>query len=916
MASSRILRAAAVLAMAWLCSTALAEPTQVQYLSGVDKDNTVPWDFFCTAGQNSGTWTSIAVPSCWELQGFGTYAYGKDDTNQPVEQGKYRHQFTVPGDWSAKRVFLVFEGSMTDTEVMVNGQSAGPKHQGSFYRFRYDVSKLLKYGAENLLEATVSKLSSDESVNRAERQSDYWLFGGIYRPVYLEAFPQEFIDRVAINAKADGSFAMDVYAQGVAQADRIEAQIKTLDGKAVGEVMKADLKAGQEQAKLSGKFDGVQTWTAETPNLYQVQVQLKRGDVVAHEMTRRFGFRTIDVRPGDGIYVNGVRVLLKGCCRHSFWPDSGRTLSRKLSEMDVALMKEMNMNAVRMSHYPPDQHFLDVCDEQGLYVLDELGGWQKAYGTEVGKKLVAEMVPRDVNHPSILFWDNGNEGGWNTALDGEFGKYDPQKRNVLHPWGPFGDVNTKHYPTYAQLQKLLEGPMLVMPTEFLHGLFDGGAGAGLWDYWEAIRNSKVGAGGFIWAFLDEGVKRTDRNGEIDVVGNRAPDGILGPYRQKEGSFYTIKRLWSPAVIEPSQPLDGTFTVENRYNFTLLDRCKIQWELRQFRKPGDASAGFIIGEHGEAKLPPTAPGQKGQIKLDLPADWKSADALAVEVFDPNGKELWTWVFPTFDGKKLTAELVKATGPAASAQEDAESFTLQGGDTTVRISKASGELVSVNRGGQSFSFINGPRLAAGEAKVAKVEQRQDGVDSVVQVTYSGNMRSVTWRMMPGGWLKLDCEYELAGDFPFMGVNFDYPEAKLKKMKWLGVGPYRVWKNRMQGGTVGVWENAYNDTLTGEKSWIYPEFRGYFANVRWVRFATDEGPITAVIDTDNLFVRVLTHPTEKLAMKAVAPFPAGDISFLHAIPAIGNKFQAAKDVGPQSQLNQANGVYRAAVYFRFGS
>jgi hypothetical protein len=163
---------------------------------------------------------------------------------------------------------------------------------------------------------------------------------------------------------------------------------------------------------------------------------------------QRFGFRTVELRLHDGIYVNGKKAMLKGVCRHSEWPESGRTLSKAISIMDVNLMKDMNMNAVRMSHYPPDQHFLDVCDSLGLFVLDELTGWQNKYDTAVGKKLVKEMVVRDVNHPAIIIWDNGNEGGWNTALDDQFKLYDPQNRVILHPWAKFNGTDTRHYPDY------------------------------------------------------------------------------------------------------------------------------------------------------------------------------------------------------------------------------------------------------------------------------------------------------------------------------------------------------------------------------------------------------------------------------------------------------------------------------------
>src|SRR5439155_3362896 len=163
--------------------------------------------------------SNIAVPSNWELRGFGTLNYHKDLTNAWDERGLYEREFKVPASWKDRRVLLIFEGAMTDTSAKVNGQPVGPTHQGGFYRFKYEVTKLVKFGATNKLEVTVAKHSANESVNKAERLADYWVFGGIYRPVYLEVVPQQFIERVAIDAKADGSFSVEVHLSGVTDSD-------------------------------------------------------------------------------------------------------------------------------------------------------------------------------------------------------------------------------------------------------------------------------------------------------------------------------------------------------------------------------------------------------------------------------------------------------------------------------------------------------------------------------------------------------------------------------------------------------------------------------------------------------------------------------------------------------------------------
>ncbi|HET6995110.1 MAG TPA: glycoside hydrolase family 2, partial [Chitinophagaceae bacterium] len=184
-----------LLLAALLC---FSQQKQIQYLSGTDASHTAAWDFYCTGGRNSGVWTRIQVPSCWEQQGFGNYNYGRDyKTNGKNsrfydEKGMYRYQFKVPASWKNKVVNIVFEGSMTDTEVKINGKSAGPIHQGAFYQFKYEISALLYFDKPNTLEVTVSKMSADASVNNAERLADYWVFGGIFRPVYLECMPQQY----------------------------------------------------------------------------------------------------------------------------------------------------------------------------------------------------------------------------------------------------------------------------------------------------------------------------------------------------------------------------------------------------------------------------------------------------------------------------------------------------------------------------------------------------------------------------------------------------------------------------------------------------------------------------------------------------------------------------------------------------
>ncbi|MCJ7623232.1 MAG: hypothetical protein MUO76_06995, partial [Anaerolineaceae bacterium] len=530
---------------------------------------------------------------------------------------------------------MVFEGSMTDTEVKINGKSAGDIHQGAFYRFKYDITDLLNFDASNLLEVTVSKESSNESINRAERKSDYWVFGGIFRPVYLEAVPQQFIDHVAIDAKADGSFYIDVFLGGAGKGAIVKAQLQTMEGKPFGSLLSSAL--GPDKTVVKGSFSNPKLWNPEFPNMYQVVVTLNDGKKVIHQLTQKFGFRTVELKEGDGIYVNGQKIMFKGVCRHTFWPSSGRTSSKQLAIDDVNLMKDMNMNAVRMSHYPPDQYFLDVCDSLGLFVLDELAGWQAFYDTPTAQRLVKELVVRDVNHPSIVLWDNGNEGGFNKEVRGDYALYDPQKRTVIEPWAIVNGTNTKHYPGYQYVENALtKGKEIYFPTEYLHGLYDGGHGAGLDDQWNLMLSKPLSAGAFLWVFADEGVERRDLNDSIDTDGNRGPDGILGPYHEKEGSFYTVKEIWSPVyfkekIIAPD--FNGKFSVENRYFYTNLNRCKYSFELVKYSNSFPDSEAEKKG--GDITSPDIAVGKTGYLNINLPADWRSYDVLYVTATDQYG-----------------------------------------------------------------------------------------------------------------------------------------------------------------------------------------------------------------------------------------------------------------------------------------
>ncbi len=917
-----------LLLMAMFTDSLSAMETEKVFLSGKDRLTTVDWQFKVSGGRKCCEWTTIPVPSNWEMQGFGTHRYYSDWTEEPAadKTASYKTNFLVPADWQGMDVDIVFGGVMTDTEVEINGQRVGEIHQGGFYQFKYNISEFLQYGKKNDLQIEVSRFSENRSVNLAERRADYWMFSGIYRPVWLEIKPKEHIEQVSLNANHLGDLHAVVALDGINSANSVSAQLYSMNGKKIGRKFSAKISDNLDQVILDKQFKNIEPWSAEDPVRYRLEILLKSRSKVIHKVEEVIGFRTIDLRPSDGLYVNNKKVTLKGVNRHSFWPDSGRTTSEAISRLDVELIKSMNMNAVRVAHAPPDQHFLAMTDELGLYVINELGGWQDAYDEGVGRKLVTEMIARDHNHPSIIMWANGNEGGWNPKLDSDFKTLDIQKRPVIHPWAVFGGIDASHYETVdCCISTLFGGEELFMPTEFLHGLYDGGAGAGLDDWWKKMEAHPLSVGGFIWAFADEGIVRADRNGQIDAAGNSAPDGILGPYREKEGSYYAIREIWSPVYFPLSErttlpdTFNGVFNVRNRYDFTNLSEVSLKWELRQYPIRGGVTGPSDVTFSGHTAIGDIAPGLSGTVRLDLPKGWQTNDVLALSAYNPSGKLIHTWSWTLSGNKQFAYKFQSGVQEPATLEESDATFEFKNGDLSVVIDKKTGQLLNVSKGKSRSSLANGPILIGGEGTLKSVEVLDQNHLPSVKFSYSGELRKIQWQLKENGWLQLNYAYSLppSTQVENLGISFDYPESKVKGVSWIGRGPYRVWKNRLKGMTHGYWKSIANDTVTGQ-SWDYPEFKGFFKDVSWASFETDELNMSFLIPDQRTYLRVFTPTEASNPMKTSVNFPAGNISFMQAIPPIGSKFHEAKEHGLQGYPSVSRRLgqwYEGSLFIRFG-
>ncbi len=904
----------------------------------------VQWDFFCSDGHNSGKWTKIGVPSCWELQGFGTYQYGMRFYGKATpegianETGKYKHEFTLPKEWNGRQIQLVFEAAFTEIRVQINGRKAGSgTYQGGFTRHTIDVSDRVFFGQKkNRLEVEVLKESTNPQVNLAERRADYWNFGGIWRPVFIISKPAKNIQRVAIDAKGDGHFMADVFLNRAVPNSSVSVDI--VDAKGTKVAKEQTFPVASDQAKVDFNTKGIKAWNAEQPHLYTAVFTLKdtQGKTL-HVERQKFGFRTIEYRhqyagdKEDGLFINGQKVIVKGVNRHSFRPETGRTLSKQKNIEDVLLIKSMNMNAVRLSHYPADPEFLDACDSLGLYVECEQPGWHWAHETITGSKIVEEMVLRDVNHPSIIFWSNGNEGGFNYELEEFFTKNDPQKRVVLYPWANRNGFETKHYRSWGETSEYMRQKEIFMPTEFLHGLYDGGHGAGLRNYWRLMMSNPRCAGGFLWDLMDQGVVRTDQNGIIDCVGNFGADGIVGPHMEKEGSFYTIREVWSP--VQWKYLDSGKITIENCYNFINLKDCKFTYKLLQMPEYGKTDVKVI--KEGKFESPDAAPGQR--VQLALPRNYLEADAIQLTAIDPNGQEIFTWSYKfRMRVGNLNRKALRENTQQYTYTEDGDQLLVKNDNRQYTFSKKTGMLMGVSVDGKKISFSNGPRFVAAKRsdrsddgfynhddkqaekkKTQYTEYADQGAfagftlsDSTLVANYQhGSLEKVTWRFLQDGGAYMDVDYYFNGVVDLFGVCFDYPEQMVKRKTWVGKGPYRVWQNRMEGPQYGLWSNDYNDPIPGE-TFEYPEFKGYFSNVSWMKLKTTEGQLG--IEGINLKVGVYTPRDGRDHI--LYTLPETGIAILRAIPAVRNKVNTTDLNGPSAQPYWSKGKGNINAILRF--
>ena len=571
-----------------------------------------PVDFY-RVGYDDGAWEDFPVPGLFELNGHGDriyknigYAWATTFDNNPPYigetqnyTGSYRREFTLPADWKGQQILFHVGSATSNLKVWVNGKYVGYS-EDSKVAAEFDITKYVKSG-KNLIAMQVMRWCDGSYLE----DQDFWRFTGIAREVYLFARPKTHVEDVVIRQDYEdgkGLLSVDVKAP---KGLTIEATLHDASGNVVG-------------MGLQLIVDNVKPWTAETPNLYTLYIYSKKGGKVQDVICQRVGFRHVEIKDGQ-LLVNGQPILIKGADRHELDPDGGYLVSVDRMKQDIRIMKQLNINAVRTSHYPDDPRWYDLCDEAGLYLVAEAN--LESHGMGYGKGTLAKREDFSLmhmernqgnvltlrNHPSIIIWSMGNEAGYGPNFERVYDwikGVDTSRPVQYEQAGQQGktDIFCPMYYGYEDCVKYSKGdnPRPLIQCEYAHAM--GNSMGGFKEYWDIIRQYPKYQGGFIWDFVDQGLrdKSAITGKEIFTYGGdygRYPasdhnfncNGIIAPDRRLNPHAYEVGYYYQSAWLTDKGLEDGRFEVYNENFFKSLDDVELVWKVKKHGGKVDVSS---------------------------------------------------------------------------------------------------------------------------------------------------------------------------------------------------------------------------------------------------------------------------------------------------------------------------------------
>lgn len=915
---------------------------------------------FYETGFDATSWDMIDVPSNWELNGYGTAIYTNipypfkvnppfiDHKDNPV--GSYITDFTVPETWNGQRIILHFGGSSSATYVWVNGREVGYS-EDSFLPFAFDVTDFINRNGKNKLAVKVLRWSDGSYLE----DQDHWRLSGIQRDVYLESVPtayiSDFFAKPELNDSLDrGTIRVIARTSGLnrdnAKGWQLKIQLYDANNqpvlqnpvaKTVSENLGHELGYGNNQGgfpdiHIKATIDKPSLWSAEYPNLYTFTISLEdSAGRVAEVRSCKVGFRSVSWG-SFGLRINGKKVLLQGANRHEHDQHNGKVVSEETMKKDIFLMKQHNFNAVRTSHYPNMERWYELCDEYGLYVMDEanlethaLGSylsqhpdWHNAY-MERGVR----MVERDKNHPSIISWSLGNESGSganHAAMAGWIKAYDPSRFVHYEGAQAFGgetkdpfyvDVYSRMYAPIPDIIKLAtnEDTRPVVYCEYAHAM--GNSSGNLFKFWDAFYKYPRLIGGFVWDWVDQGIvmKSADGktfwgyggdHGEPIHDGNFCLNGVVLPDRGIKPATLEFKKVMQNITTEMLDAETGKIKVTNRYSFTNLDEFNVIWSILENGK---------VIQRGHQGLKSLSPGDDVEVSLPLKKFNRKEDAeyfMMVE-YALNQAKPWApaghvaaWEQLPVAGSAPLAFKSPKGASAITADEDNESIRVSAKTLACQFDKQTGFLTSLRYNNTEYlkspltpnfwrAVTDNDRLC-GTAKEMAIWE--DAVDNMKlqelkkeEQTDKSVLVSASYQLEGIGQLRI--AYKISGDrievSPALTIDQDVPgpmrigmmthvPSRLDVMRWYGRGPHGNYIDRKASAAVGLFTSSVTRDF-----FLYPQPQesGNKTDVRWASLTDGKGQGLRISGPQLLSINALPHSQDDLIKAAhTHELPPSDI------------------------------------------
>ena len=839
---------------------------------------------FWALNYDDSQWEDFPVPGLFELNGHGDriyknvgYAWCTTFESDPPYigetenyTGSYRKEFVLPDNWNGQQVLFHVGSATSNLKVWVNGKYVGYS-EDSKVAAEFDITKYLKKG-KNLIAMQVMRWCDGSYLE----DQDFWRFTGIAREVYLYARPKTYIAdyRVMQNWDMETNRPEIAYWIDVKNGSgaSLEVSLEDKDGRVIFKHDGHKLPYYLHEHFLLDEKD-VKPWTAETPNLYSLIITLKKKDQVLQVVKQKMGFRNVAIKNGQ-LLVNGQPILIKGADRHELDPDGGYIVSVERMKQDIQIMKQLNINAVRTSHYPDDPRWYELCDEAGLYVVAEAN--LESHGMGYGESTLAKRddfqqmhlernqgnVQTLRNHPSIIIWSMGNEAGygpnfekcydWIKSVDDR-----PVQYEQAGHWGKT-DIFCPMYYGYGDCEKYAQGDNArpLIQCEYAHAM--GNSMGGFKEYWDLIRKYPKYQGGFIWDFVDQGLrdKSPVTGKEIFTYGGdygRYPasdynfncNGIIAPDRRLNPHAYEVQYYYQNEWISDKGLKEGRFEVYNENFFKSLDDLTLTWKVKRHGGKVDVSG--------------IAPQQRKTI-----TDEQLKKTLERVLKHHADEEIWV-NFEFRKGDEVVARQQFIVQPYQFATIDAEQakvdteetksyVKMTAGGTTLTIGKQSGMIDYLDIDGQSMLIDRQSvtpefwRAPTDNDYGAWMQQRFSQWKSPqMKVTdFSFNENTVLVHLdMPANQAKLTMTYTLKTDGSVVvrqqmqvdenakeswlfryGMQLQMPK-QYNTIKYYGRGPHENYCDRKSSEFIGVYENKVADEYY---PYIRPQESGNHTDIRW--------------------------------------------------------------------------------------